>query len=130
MVNSYYYYCHCCHYYTIVSIVRLCIKCGFCKEEKENKYKNNNYCAKSKKFFDNTIQCCRNVSLNAFFKKYFHNLNNSLKSSDRFFEKLFMPILFTLRVFARNLLRENHRRNSFSIFVLMSGLGLEPWLFV
>ena len=40
----------------------------------------------------------------------------SLKSTpnDRF-EKLFMAILFTLRVFARNLLRGNRRRNSFRI---------------
>ena len=36
----------------------------------------------------------------------------SLKSTpnDRFFEKLLMAILFTLRVFARNLLRGNRRR--------------------
>ena len=32
-----------------------------------------------------------------------------------FFEKLFMAILFTLRVFARNLLRGNRRRNIFRI---------------
>ena len=32
--------------------------------------------------------------------------------NDRF-EKLFMAILFTLRVFARNLLRGNRRRNTF-----------------
>ena len=40
----------------------------------------------------------------------------SLKSTpnDRF-EKLFMAILFTLRVFARNLLRENRQRNTFRI---------------
>ena len=41
----------------------------------------------------------------------------SLKSTpnDRFFEKLFIAILFLCirRVFARNLLRENHRRNTF-----------------
>ena len=35
----------------------------------------------------------------------------------RFFEKLFMAILFTLRVFARNLLRENRRRITFLYFV-------------
>ena len=35
--------------------------------------------------------------------------------NDRFFEKLFMAILFTLRVFARNLLRGNRRRNTFRI---------------
>ena len=41
----------------------------------------------------------------------------SLKSTpnDRFFEKLFMTILFTLRVFARNLLRGNRWRNTFRI---------------
>ena len=78
----------------------------------------------------------------------------SLKStpSDRFFEKLFMGILFTIRVFTRNLLRRNRRRNIFHIFsfrcltwglnqgltpkkyfsyfVLMSSLEHEPWLFV
>ena len=39
----------------------------------------------------------------------------SLKSTpnDRFFEKLFMAILFNLRVFATNLLRGNRRRNLF-----------------
>ena len=31
---------------------------------------------------------------------------------------------------ARNLLRGNRRKKYFSYFVLMSGLGLEPWLFV
>ena len=41
----------------------------------------------------------------------------SLKSTpnDRFFEKVFMIILFTLRVFARNLLRGNCRKNTFCI---------------
>ena len=41
----------------------------------------------------------------------------SLKSipNHRFFEKLFMAILFTLRVLARNLLRGNRRRNTFRI---------------
>ena len=34
---------------------------------------------------------------------------------NRFFEKLFMAILFTLRVFARNLLRGNRRKNTFRI---------------
>ena len=39
----------------------------------------------------------------------------SLKSTpnDKFFEKLFIAILFTLRVFARNLLRGNRWRNTF-----------------
>ena len=35
--------------------------------------------------------------------------------NDRFFEKVFMTILFTRRAFARNLLRGNHRRNTFCI---------------
>ena len=41
----------------------------------------------------------------------------SLKSTpnDRFFAKLFMAILFTLRVFARNLLRGKRWRNTFRI---------------
>ena len=49
----------------------------------------------------------------------------SLKSTpnDWFLEKLFMAILFTLRVFAKNLLRGNRRRNIFSYFVLISNLG-------
>ena len=33
-----------------------------------------------------------------------------------FFEKLFMAVLITHRVFARNLLRGNRRRNTFRIF--------------
>ena len=38
--------------------------------------------------------------------------------NDKFFEKLLMAILFTLRGFARNLLRENRRRrNTFHIFL-------------
>ena len=41
----------------------------------------------------------------------------SLKSppNDRFFEELLMAILFTLRVFARNLRRGNRQRNTFRI---------------
>ena len=44
---------------------------------------------------------------------YISNGTYSLKSTpnDRFSEKLFIAILFTLRVFARNLLRGNRRRN-------------------
>ena len=38
-----------------------------------------------------------------------------LTPNDRFFEKLFMAILFTLRDFVRNLLRGNCRRNTFRI---------------
>ena len=48
----------------------------------------------------------------------------SLKSTpnDRFLRSFYMTILFTLRVFAWNLLRESCRRN---IFILMSDLGFE-----
>ena len=49
--------------------------------------------------------------------------------NERFFEKLFMAILFTLIVFAKNLLKGNRRGNTMH-FVLMSGLVLEPWLYV
>ena len=46
--------------------------------------------------------------------------------NDRFFEKLFMAILFPFRVFARNLLSGNVEEILLLYFVLMSGLGLEP----
>ena len=54
----------------------------------------------------------------------------SLKSTpnDRFFffEKLFMEILFTLRVFARNQLRRNRRRNTFRISFWCLAWGSNP----
>ena len=52
----------------------------------------------------------------------------SLKSTpnDRFLEKLFMAILFTLRVFARNLLRGNRRRNTFLISFWCLAWGSNP----
>ena len=42
----------------------------------------------------------------------------SLKTSpnDKFFKKLFMAILLAFRVFTRNLLRGNQRRNIFSLY--------------
>ena len=50
---------------------------------------------------------------------FIHKWRNlhSLKSTPnyRFFEKLFIAILFTLRVFARNLVKGNRRRNTFRI---------------
>ena len=51
----------------------------------------------------------------------------SLKSTpnDRF-EKFFMAILFTLRVFARNLLRGNRRRNIFRISFWCLTWGSNP----
>ena len=46
------------------------------------------------------------------------------------FEKLFMEILVTLRVFTRNLLREEVAEEIFfSYFVLMPDLGYEPGLY-
>ena len=44
------------------------------------------------------------------------------------FEKLFLPLLFTLRVYARNLLRGSRRRNIFHISFLITQLGYEPRL--
>ena len=54
----------------------------------------------------------------------------SLKSTpnDRFFEKLFMAVLIILRVFARNLLRGNRRRNTFRILFWCLDWGSNPGL--
>ena len=46
------------------------------------------------------------------------------------FKKRFMAILFTLKVFARNLLRGSCRRNIFHISFWMTDLGYEPQAFV
>ena len=53
---------------------------------------------------------------------YISGGNYSLLSTpnDRFFEKLFIAILFTLRVFARNLPKKKSSKKYFSYFVLMS----------
>ena len=52
----------------------------------------------------------------------------SLKSTpnDRFFEKLFIAILFTLRAFARNLMRGNRQRNTFCISFWCLAWNLNP----
>ena len=51
--------------------------------------------------------------------------------NDRFFEKLFMAILFTSQSFCQKCAeRKSPKKYFFSYFVLMPGLGLEPWLFV
>ena len=52
----------------------------------------------------------------------------SLKTTpnDRFFEKLFMAVFITLRVFARNLLRGNRRRSNFWIFFRRISWGSNP----
>ena len=57
-----------------------------------------------------------------------YNLICSIKSTlnDRFFEKLSKGFLFTLRVFARNLLRGNRRRNTFCILFWCLAWGLNP----
>ena len=47
----------------------------------------------------------------------------------QFLDKLFMEILFTRPVFARNQLRGNRRRN-FLYLVLISDLGFKPWPYV
>ena len=56
----------------------------------------------------------------------------SLKSTtnDRFFDKLFMAILFTLRVFCQKSAERKSLKKYFFYFVLMSNLGLEPGLYV
>ena len=70
-------------------------------------------------------------SFQAFSEDYSPNLRGETYSLEpilngRFFDKLFMAILFTVTVFARNLLR----RNTFCILFLVSGLELEPYLYV
>ena len=52
----------------------------------------------------------------------------SLKSTsiDRFYEKLFMAILFTLRFFTRNLLGGNRWRNTFHILFWYLAWGWKP----
>ena len=57
----------------------------------------------------------------------------SLKSipNDKFSEKLFMALLFLLSEFLPEIYWEEIAEEIlFSYIVLMSGLGLEPWLFV
>ena len=56
------------------------------------------------------------------------DLQLTLIPNDRFFRNFFMAGLFTLRVFARNLLRGSRWRNIFHISVLMIDLGYEPRL--
>ena len=48
---------------------------------------------------------------------------------DRFLRNFVMACLFTLRVFARNLLRGDRRRNTFHISFLMTDLGLRTQAF-
>ena len=55
----------------------------------------------------------------------------SLKSTanDRFFEKLFMAVLIYTQSFCQKSAERKSPKKYFSYFSLMSGLGLEPWLF-
>ena len=56
-----------------------------------------------------------------------------LKSTpnDRFFENLFMAIFIDSQSFCqKSAERRKSPKKYFSYFVVMSGLGLEPWLFV
>ena len=49
----------------------------------------------------------------------------------KFLRNIFMAGLFTLRVFAWNMLRKNRQRKYFfSYSLLMPNLGYEPWLYV
>ena len=46
---------------------------------------------------------------------FIHKCRLKSTANDRCFEKLFMALLFAPRVFARNLLRRNRRKNTFCI---------------
>ena len=54
------------------------------------------------------------------------DLQFKVDSERQIFEKLFMAILFTLRVFARNLLRGSRRRNTFCILFWCLAWGSNP----
>ena len=55
-----------------------------------------------------------------------HLLDSIIDSERQIFEKLFMASFFTLRVFARNLLSGNRRRNSFCILFWCLAWGSNP----
>ena len=56
----------------------------------------------------------------------------SLKSTpnDRFFEKRFMAVLIYFQRFYHKSAEKKSPQKYFLCFVLISGLGLEPWLYV
>ena len=56
------------------------------------------------------------------------DLQFNVYAERQIFEKLFHGMLFTLKVFARNLLRGSRRSNIFYISFLMTDLGYEPRL--
>ena len=55
-----------------------------------------------------------------------------LKSTpnDRFFEKLFTAVFILALEFLAEICREEIAEERLYVFCLMSGLGLEPWLYV
>ena len=59
---------------------------------------------------------------------YMSNRTYNLKATsyDRFFEKLLMTILFTFKVFARNLLTGSSQRKFFLYFVYLAQTDFEP----
>ena len=57
-----------------------------------------------------------------------YSLNST--PNDKFFEKLFMAILFHAQSFCQKSIERKSPKKYFSYFVLMSRLGLKPWLFV
>ena len=56
-----------------------------------------------------------------------HNLKST--PNDRFFEKLFIAILIYFQSFCQKSAERKSPKKYFLYFHLMSGLGLEPWLY-
>ena len=63
---------------------------------------------------------------------FIHGVIYSLQSTpnDRFFEKLFMAVFIYSQSSCQKSVERKSSKKYFSYFVLMSGLGLEPWLYV
>ena len=58
------------------------------------------------------------------------DLQFKVDSERQLFEKLFRAILFYSQSFCQKSAERKSPKKYFSYFILMSGLGLEPWLFV
>ena len=58
------------------------------------------------------------------------DLQLKLTPNDRFFEKLFMAIFIYSQSFCQKSAEKKSPKKYFSYFILMSDLGIEPWLFV
>ena len=56
----------------------------------------------------------------------------TLKSApnDRFFEKLFMVVFIDSQNFCQKSAEKKSPKKYFSYFIFITGLGLEPWLFI